>query len=232
VADTVVVKPKGAAPEVMTNGAPKDFDKISYTLKGDDEVGAAGKLRAAAWAGKGGMEGSAAQARARLGCAELHGLQSILFPCWLQSGLLFSCRAQGESTKAVEAACRAQLPHFSQPKARWNDPPSTTGAQFFDIKFLFLARPPPPKEEEDARPEAFDDVTNGLPGKKLRSDDPNYKSAEQIRCACARVRARAHVCVCTRMCQVGTRRVAGRKCAGAAVVTFQGRARALWLWLW
>ncbi|KAI8465881.1 MAG: global transcription factor [Monoraphidium minutum] len=73
VADTVVVKPGGGPPDVMTAGAPKDFDKISYTLKGEDE------------------------------------------------------------------------------------------------------------EEEEARPEAFDEITNGLPGKKLRSDDPNFKSAEQAR---------------------------------------------------
>lgn len=73
VADTVVVRPKGAPPEVMTAGAPKEFDKISYTLKGEDD------------------------------------------------------------------------------------------------------------EEENERPEAFEEITNGLPGKKLRSDDPNYKSAEQIR---------------------------------------------------
>ena len=41
IADTVVVKPSGP-PEVMTPGAPKEFDKISYTLKGDDEVRARG----------------------------------------------------------------------------------------------------------------------------------------------------------------------------------------------
>jgi hypothetical protein len=39
VADTVVVKPGGEPPEVMTAAAAKEFDKISYTLKGEDEVG-------------------------------------------------------------------------------------------------------------------------------------------------------------------------------------------------
>lgn len=39
-------------------------------------------------------------------------------------------------------------------------------------------------EQEDG-PDALEEVTNNnlLPGgKKLRSDDPNYKSSEQIRC--------------------------------------------------
>jgi len=38
VADTAVVKPTGP-PDVMTLAASKEFDKISYTLKGEDEVG-------------------------------------------------------------------------------------------------------------------------------------------------------------------------------------------------
>jgi hypothetical protein len=48
--------------------------------------------------------------------------------------------------------------------------------------------PPPhthtPHPQEDG-PDALEEVTNNnlLPGgKKLRSDDPNYKSSEQIRC--------------------------------------------------
>jgi hypothetical protein len=48
---------------------------------------------------------------------------------------------------------------------------------------LPASTPPSAQEEEDARPEAFDEITNGLPGKKLRSDDPNFKSQEQIRWA-------------------------------------------------
>ena len=43
-ADTVVVKAAGP-PEVMTASAPKDFDKISYTLKGDDDEDGDGAVR-------------------------------------------------------------------------------------------------------------------------------------------------------------------------------------------
>jgi hypothetical protein len=35
VADTVQVLPGGKAPQVLTTQAPKDWDKISYTIKDD-----------------------------------------------------------------------------------------------------------------------------------------------------------------------------------------------------
>jgi hypothetical protein len=38
VADTVLVQPGGAAPQVLTAQAPKEWDKISYTLDKSEEL--------------------------------------------------------------------------------------------------------------------------------------------------------------------------------------------------
>jgi hypothetical protein len=175
ISDTVVVKAGGAPVENMCSQATKAWDRVSYIID-EQEVSPNSSM-----------------------CVVRHELR--------MSEHYVACHAHtGPTPTQGTVHCRHTLSHTlakgsvqpSQPNPHRNpllSPPSRhhhhhhhSPPPHTHTHTPPTPPPPPPRAPQDDGPDALEEVTNNnlLPGgKKLRSDDPNYKSSEQIRCAAA-----------------------------------------------